>query len=100
MLPSGEAENQLATIVDGQRAAGKPTNKKGSGGPVGTGSAARKGGTKGKRYGSGPATTDEQLMSRLGEILGGNMKEDFIMVHLKEVCTFCRDHIDGAMMYR
>ena len=55
---------------------------------------------KGKRYGSTPATTDEQLMSRLGEILGGNMREDFIVVHLKEVCTFCRTHVEQGLMWK
>ncbi len=57
--------------------------------------------TQGKRYGLGPATTDDQLMERLGEILGGNMKEDFIVVHLQEVCTFCRKHVfGGGHIYR
>lgn len=49
---------------------------------------------QGKRYGGG-ANSDEQLMDKLGEILGGNMKEDFIVAHLQEVCTFCRGHIIG-----
>eukprot|EP00798_Chlamydomonas_sp_ICE-L_P023039 gene23039-30234_t len=79
----GEAENQFAIMNDA--AAGKGGKKGEKGG------AATKGG---KRYTGG--TPDEQLMSRLGEILGGNMREDFIVAHLKEVCTFCRGHIDGG----
>jgi hypothetical protein len=46
---------------------GKSNGGKGSG-------AARKGGKNNKRYGAPGASTDEQLMGRLGEILGGNMK--------------------------
>lgn len=54
---------------------------------------------QGKRYGIGDS--DQQLMDKLGEILGGNMKEDFIVVHLQEVCTFCRTHIlGGSNVYR
>lgn len=56
----GEAENLLMSIGDTARQAGK-----GKGGVV-----VRKSATKGKRYGGGAATTDEQLMTRLGEILG------------------------------
>ncbi len=55
----------------------------------------RKANNKGKRYGNGPATTDEQLMARLGEVLGGNMREDFIVVHLQEPCSMCRGHVTG-----
>lgn len=94
LVHAGEAENQLANIVESHRQANK-SNKKCS-----ATVAARKAG-KGKRYGTGPATTDEQLMSRLGEVLGGNMKEDFIVVHLQEVCTFCRTHVlGGQSIYR
>ncbi len=32
-----------------------------------------------RRYGPGQGTTDEVLMAKLGEILGGNMKEDFMV---------------------
>lgn len=58
------------------------------------------GGNKGKRYGAGPATTDEALLSRLGEILGGNMKEDFMVVHLQEPCSFCRTHVHGNVLHK
>ena len=58
------------------------------------------GGSKGKRYGAGPATTDEALLSRLGEILGGNMKEDFMVVHLQEPCSFCRTHVNGGVLHK
>lgn len=75
---------------------------KGKPGTKGAGSApSRKAGAKGKRYGGGPATADEQLMARLGEILGGNMREDFIVVHMQVPCTFCRAHIRGPnVVYR
>ncbi len=89
---AGEAENQLATITDAARGGGKGPKK---------GVAAAGARSKGKRYGGGPATTDEQLMSRLGEILGGNMREDFIVVHMQQPCTFCRVHIRGPnLCYR
>lgn len=71
-LHAGEAENLLANIEASGKGGKKDTPQQGG--------AARKHNAKGKRYGSGPTTTDEQLMSRLGEILGGNMKEDFIVV--------------------
>ncbi|KAG2482629.1 hypothetical protein HYH03_018437 [Edaphochlamys debaryana] len=88
----GEAENQLVNITDAARGG----QKKGAGGVP-----SRKAGSKGKRYGGGPATTDEQLMSRLGEILGGNMREDFIVVHMQWNCQFCRTHIRGPnLVYR
>jgi len=88
----GEAENQLSNIIDGQRQANKNSNAKGAA------AAARKSG-KGKRYGT--ADSDQLMMEKLGEILGGNMKEDFIVVHLQEVCTFCRTHIPGGQnIYR
>ncbi|KAG1671872.1 hypothetical protein FOA52_003439 [Chlamydomonas sp. UWO 241] len=92
----GEAENLLGLMADSDR--GGKGGKKDSPALSGAASGSRKGGSKGKRYGGGVGgtSTDEQLMSRLGDILGGNMKEDFIVVHLKEVCTFCRIHIEGG----
>ncbi len=39
-------------------------------------------------------------MGRLGEILGGNMREDFIVVHMREVCTFCRNHVLSGYIYK
>jgi E1A/CREB-binding protein len=86
----GEAENLLVTIGEGTRVAAA----KG-----GAAQQARKGPAKGKRYGGG-ASTDEQLMSKLGEILGGNMKEDFMVVHLREPCSFCRCHVSGQGLHR
>ena len=50
-------------------------------------------GKKGKRYGLG--STDEQLMGKLGETIQG-MKEDFIVVHLQEPCSFCRSYISDT----
>lgn len=54
---------------------------------------------KGKRYGCGPATTDEQMMCHLGDILGGNMREDFIVVHFQDPCNICRTHVNGGTIY-
>jgi len=92
----GEAENLLIMMAEGCRQAGKNNIKSG-----GSAVTARKLG-KGKRYGGGgPESIDEQLMEKLGEILGGNMKDDFIVVHLQEVCTFCRRHIrSNTPIYR
>lgn len=90
----GEAENLLANIQDQMRQEDKK-GKRGGGSNTG----GRKPSAKGKRYNSG-VTTDEQLMNRLGEILGGNMKEDFIVVHLQEPCTFCRKHVNGGSLHR
>mmetsp|Transcript_3745 Transcript_3745/g.10568 ORF Transcript_3745/g.10568 Transcript_3745/m.10568 type:complete len:1130 (-) Transcript_3745:1380-4769(-) len=91
----GEAENLLGLIIDGGPKGGKKDS------PALPLSGSRKGGSKGKRYGGGHgASVDDQLMSRLGDILGGNMKEDFIVVHLKEVCTFCRRHVLEGNLYR
>ena len=48
---------------------------------------------QGKRYGSG--SVDEQVMGRLGEVIQG-MKDDFIVVHLQEPCSLCREYISDA----
>ena len=48
---------------------------------------------QGKRYGSG--SVDEQVMGRLGDVIGG-MKDDFIVVHLQEPCSLCREYISDA----
>ena len=90
----GEAENLLTNMSEAQRQAGKKGSK------AGGGSASSRKSSKGKRYGAGAATTDEQLMSKLGDILGGNMKEDFIVVHLQEPCSFCRRHVTDGTLYR
>ena len=82
----GEAENLLTNLSELSRQTGKKNSKPGR--------AAK--GTKGKRYGSEPATTDSQLMDKLGDALQG-MKADFIVVHLQEPCSFCRQYIsDGT----
>jgi E1A/CREB-binding protein len=39
-------------------------------------------------------------MGRLGEVLGGNMREDFIVVHLQEPCSMCRGHVSGEAQRR
>ena len=51
---------------------------------------------QGKRYGSG--SVDEQVMGRLGEVIQG-MKDDFIVVHLQEPCSLCREYISDAPRY-
>ena len=49
--------------------------------------------SQGKRYGSG--SVDEQVLGRLGDVIGG-MKDDFIVVHLQEPCSLCREYISDA----
>lgn len=83
----GEAENLLSQIAGG-------------GGGAGSGGNRKAGSNKGKRYGGGAGTTDEQLLGRLGEILGGNMREDFMVVHLQEPCSFCRGHVTGSVLHK
>lgn len=82
----GEAENALADLAEADRKAGKKAKAKGS-------SVYRsKAYSKGKRYGAEPATADEALMARLGEVIH-TMREDFIVVHLREPCSLCRSYI-------
>ncbi len=81
----GEAESLLMNMGEEARVAGKKGSKPGR--------AAKN--TKGKRYGSGPATTDTQLMEKLGDTISG-MKADFIVVHMQEPCSFCRSYISDA----
>lgn len=50
------------------------------------------------RYGGGPASADEQLMKGLGDTIQ-SMKEDFMVVHLYEPCSFCRCYISGENRY-
>lgn len=38
---------------------------------------------------------DEQVLGRLGDVIGG-MKDDFIVVHLQEPCSLCREYISDA----
>lgn len=76
----------LNSISEEARQAGK----KGKKASLNSKGAARPG-KKGKRYGA-TGTTDEQLMGKLGETIQG-MKEDFIVVHLQEPCSFCRTYI-------
>lgn len=39
-------------------------------------------------------STDEALMARLGEVIQG-MKEDFMVVHFREPCSFCRKYLSN-----
>ncbi|KAK9806697.1 hypothetical protein WJX73_009793 [Symbiochloris irregularis] len=89
----GEAESALADISENDRKAGKKAKGKG-----GSGISAPRTKAKGKRYGAEPATADEALMARLGEVIH-TMREDFIVVHLREPCSLCRAYIDGGCRY-
>ena len=40
-------------------------------------------------------SVDTQVMTRLGDQIK-NMKEDFIMVHLQPICSYCRKYIIGT----
>lgn len=82
----GEAENALANINEADRKAGKKAKSKAGGAPR------PKAYSKGKRYGAEPASADQALMSRLGEVIH-TMREDFIVVHLQENCCMCRSYI-------
>lgn len=74
----------------------RQAGKKGKKGASNSKGAARPG-KKGKRYGA-TGTTDEQLMGKLAETIHG-MKEDFIVVHLQEPCSFCRSYISDSERY-
>lgn len=41
------------------------------------------------------ANTDEQLMKQMGETIG-QMREDFIVVHFRPSCSFCRKYHGAA----
>lgn len=84
----GEAENLLDKIGEEGRTQGKKAAK----GRPKTAQTA-----KGKR-GAGPATTDEQLMARLGETIS-QMREDFIVVHFRPTCSFCRKYFNGEIAF-
>ena len=77
----------LDALADAARREGKKGGGKGG---------ARAKGTKGKRYGAGLAGADAHVMSRIAEVIQG-MKEDFIVVHLQEPCSFCRCYISDAL---
>jgi E1A/CREB-binding protein len=67
---------------------------------AGSGGGTKRGskGSKGKRFGAGAATADEALMAKLGDTIAG-MRDDFIVVHLAEPCSLCREYIaDGETM--
>ena len=72
----------------------------GSGSGSGGGPKGGSGGSKGKRAGNLGSSPDEILMNKLGEVLGGNMKEDFIVVHLAECCNFCRTYVHHGCVYK
>lgn len=88
----GEAENLLGKMSEEARQAGRKGNK----GSLTAGGKPRAKSAKGKRYGSG--SEEEQIMGRLGEVIGG-MKDDFIVVHLQEPCSLCREYISNGSRY-
>ena len=49
-------------------------------------------GKKAKRCCNPYDNMDEFLMSKLGEVVH-NMKDDFIVVHLQEPCSYCRRYM-------
>lgn len=98
----GEAENLLRVYTEETRQAGKKSNNSGSystNGNNGSGnlSKSRKA-MKGKRFGSSNLPLDQQLLAALGDAIQG-MREDFIIVHLQEECTFCRTYISDDEKY-
>lgn len=89
----GEAENLLASIsTEAQQggASGKPAIK--------TTSSSRSKPLKGKRVGPASGSIADELLSRLGETIQG-MREDFIVVHLQEPCSFCREYMSEGVRY-
>ncbi|KAK9866771.1 hypothetical protein WJX84_010523 [Apatococcus fuscideae] len=89
----GEADKQLQLLKD-EEAGGGPSKKMSKKAGKGSG----KGNGKGKRYGLAGATADEQILSRIGTTIHP-MREDFIVVHLREPCTSCRRYISGEPKY-
>ena len=72
--------------------AGGGPNKKAS---KKSGKGSSKGNGKGKRQaGAAGMTADEQVLQRIGNTIAP-MKEDFIVVHLREPCSACRKYISG-----
>lgn len=93
----GVAEVMLKTIDEEKKAAASG-NKKAQ---TKKGSTSRSKITKGKIAGAGGATTDEQLMTKLGEAISGQAcnKEDLMVVHLQHVCSLCRCCIHNGLRY-
>ena len=87
----GEAENVLATVAaDGAARAksGAASSSRAKGGVKG-------GSKRGATPGAPPPSPDAALMARLGDVIGG-MRDDFIVVHLRDPCTHCRKHPEGT----
>jgi E1A/CREB-binding protein len=62
------------------------------------GSSSRSKPLKGKRAGPATGSPTEEAFRRLGDAIQG-MREDFIVVHLQEPCSFCREYMSGGMRY-
>lgn len=95
----GEAENLLINIAEEHRQAGK--RAKGSGGAAVAKPAfapRSKGSAKGKRS-AVAGSVDEALLGKLGEVVQG-MKDDFMVVHFRESCSYCRKYLSDEARYR
>ena len=83
-----------ATPADTHAQGGQAGSASGGGGGGGrSGKAA-----KGKRPGPATGSPTEELMRRLGDAVQG-MREDFIVVHLQEPCSFCRRYMSGGLRW-
>jgi E1A/CREB-binding protein len=91
----GVAEVMLKTIDEEKKAAATGTKK------AQTKKGSRSKMSKGKIANVGGATTDEQLMTKLGDAISGAAcnKEDLMVVHLQHVCCICRTCIHNGTRY-
>jgi len=96
----GSADEQLAAMeAEKDKSASKGHAKQSTVKNKSSGKAAR---GKVASHGVGTARLqpfDAQLMNQLGEVLGGLMKEDFIIAHLHHCCTHCGNYITNGPRY-
>ena len=78
----GEVETQLNALYEEERKNSKKSSKK----------ATHRPGKKVGKRGNPHDNMDEWLMGKLGDVVHG-MKDDFIVVHLQECCSYCRQHM-------
>eukprot|EP00976_Prorocentrum_cordatum_P090853 1188279-Prorocentrum_minimum.AAC.6 len=102
----GSADDLLANIeANGLTRGGQQGKNKGQTSKSKKGQATKGQGRGTKQSGSpGVGTSklepfDASLMEQLGEVLGGLMKEDFIIAHLHHCCTHCGSYIHGGRRY-